>query len=268
VSPATAAGLPAGLAGALAGWAARPRVLLGLDFDGCLAPIVLDPRDARPLPASRDALHRLAGTTGVSLALLSGRSLAELKELADPPPGAVLFGSHGAQVEPPLPGGSDGSDGTVDRRLLRQLHGAVAALVDRHPGTVLESKPAAVVLHTRRASRPVAAAATAEALAGPATWPGVHVMRGKEVVELAATDVTKGIALSRLRDALDLPAGAGGVLYAGDDTTDERAFAVLDDDAGDVTVKVGDGDTAARHRLADPEAVSRMLRAIVALRVG
>jgi hypothetical protein len=31
------------------------------------------------------------------------------------------------------------------------------------------------------------------------------------------------------------------VLYMGDDVTDERAFAVLDDDAGDVTVKVGDG---------------------------
>jgi trehalose-phosphatase len=129
---------------------------------------------------------------------------------------------------------------------------------------VLEHKPTAAVLHTRRADRPIAAAATRAALEGPARWEGVHPIAGKEVVELAVTDVTKGSALRLLR-ARTGPA-SGGVLYIGDDVTDERAFAVLDDDAGDVTVKVGEGDTAARHRIADPPAVARLLQAIVALR--
>ena len=96
-----------------------------------------------------------------------------------------------------------------------------------------------MVLHTRRADREAAIGATSDALQGPGSWPDVHVLRGKEVVELAVTDVTKGRALRRLR--ADLGLEAGGVFFAGDDTTDERAFAVLDDDAGDVTVKVGKG---------------------------
>ena len=57
----------------------------------------------------------------------------------------------------------------------------------------------------------------------------------------------------------------GGVLYAGDDVTDERAFAILDDDAGDVTIKVGEGPTIARHRLADPEAIAAMLTILASL---
>jgi len=119
------------------------------------------------------------------------------------------------------------------------------------------------VLHTRRADREAAIGATSDALEGAGRWPGVHVLRGKEVVELAVTDVTKGRALRRLR--ADLGLAEGGVFFAGDDTTDERAFAVLDDDAGDVSVKVGGGRTVARHRVANPGQLAALL-ALVARR--
>jgi trehalose-phosphatase len=56
------------------------------------------------------------------------------------------------------------------------------------------------------------------------------------------------------------------VLYAGDDVTDERAFAALDDAAGDVTVKVGAGETAARHRVAGPPDVAVLLDRLARLR--
>jgi len=91
-------------------------------------------------------------------------------------------------------------------------------------------------------------------------------MRGKEVVELSVSDATKGAALRRLRALTGTAPGPGGVLYAGDDVTDETAFAVLDDDAGDVTVKVGPGETGARHRVPDPQAVARLLQELAALR--
>jgi trehalose 6-phosphate phosphatase len=55
------------------------------------------------------------------------------------------------------------------------------------------------------------------------------------------------------------------VLYAGDDVTDERAFAVLDGDAGDVSVRVGAGETVADHRLGSPHEVAAMLGLLVAL---
>jgi trehalose-phosphatase len=254
--------LPAALVAALQQLAGRPQLLLAFDLDGVLAPIVLDPAAARPLPQAVAALHALAGLPGTVVALVSGRPLDQLRRLADPPPGAVLIGSHGAESDPPL-ARVDVLDDAA-RQLLGRLQQQLRQIVGAHPGTRLEAKPTAAVLHTRGADRAVAAAATQQALQGPAGWPGVHPTLGKEVVELAVTDVTKGGALRLLRAA----AGpvAGGVLYVGDDVTDERAFAVLDDDAGDVTVKVGPGESLARHRIADPAAVARLLDLVVALR--
>jgi trehalose 6-phosphate phosphatase len=256
--------LPAALDAALRELAARPDVLVALDFDGCLSPIVPDPEDARPLPAARDALHRLAKLPGTTVALVSGRPLEALRRLADPPPDALLVGSHGAEFAGPPQAGGETGPGAAARELLERVAAAVADVVDRHPGTTLELKPAGAVLHTRRADRPTARAAADEVLAGPATWPGVHVMEGKEVVELSVTTATKGSALGRLRSLAGV--SSGGVLYAGDDVTDETAFAVLDDDAGDVTVKVGDGATRARHRVADPAGVAQFLQHLAALR--
>jgi trehalose 6-phosphate phosphatase len=68
------------------------------------------------------------------------------------------------------------------------------------------------------------------------------------VLELAVTDADEGTALSRLRDDL----AAVATVYLGDDRTDEDAFRVLS--PSDLAVKVGEGETAARYRVADPAA--------------
>src|SRR5919202_706616 len=88
------------------------------------------------------------------------------------------------------------------RQLLAGVHEAVAGIVAAHPGARLEEKPAAVVLHHRNAARDVSEAATRQAIEGPGAWPGVHVLRGKEVVELAVTDASKGRALEQMRARL------------------------------------------------------------------
>ena len=85
---------------------------------------------------------------------------------------------------------------------------------------------------------------------------------GKDVLELAVTDADKGTALRRLAGEL----GAAGVLYLGDDVTDEDAFRALG--ADDVTVKVGDGETAARHRVADLAGVRALLERLLAALPG
>ena len=108
-------------------------------------------------------------------------------------------------------------------------------------------------------------AAAQSAVQGPGSWPGVRMTLGKEVVDLSVVDVDKGVALLQLREAIGLPPGSGGVVYIGDDVTDEDAFAVLDDAAGDVTVKVGEGKTGARHRIDDPDAVADVLLRILDL---
>lgn len=230
-------------------------VLVALDFDGVLAPLVDDPSASRPLPASVAALRRLATAPHVHLALVSGRGVEDLAALAEVPEGTWLVGSHGGErgrwtgdtlrrAELALP-----PDAAA--RLAR-LTAELTAAVEGTTGRV-EHKPASVVLHTRTATPDDAARLTRSALDLAAQVGDVDAMRGKDVVELAVLRVTKGDALSALREET----GAGTVLYAGDDVTDERAFASLRDT--DVTVKVGAGETAARFRVRDPDEVAHLL---------
>src|SRR5690606_9815674 len=121
------------------------------------------------------------------------------------------------------------------------------------PQAWVEHKPAGAVVHTRRMPDDAAAALEQRVLDAVAGRQGVRVLHGKRVVELSVLEATKGTALDALRHELD----AAGVLYAGDDVTDEDAFAVLGPD--DVGVKVGDGETRAAHRVPDPAALGLAL---------
>ncbi|WP_432485861.1 trehalose-phosphatase [Kineococcus esterisolvens] len=256
-------GLPQELVAALEAFAARGRVLVALDFDGVLAPIVDDPSAARALPAASAALARLVTTTDV--ALVSGRALDDLRACAQPPAGVVLVGGHGTQSSLDDAGGAALTPAQQD--LLARLVEELDALAAGREGVHVERKPMSAVLHTRRAARDVAAEVTELALAGPGALPGVHALRGKEVVELGAVELGKGAGLRRLREQLSARGpGVGAVLFAGDDVTDEDAFAVLSPADGDVTVKVGGGESAAAWRVGSPQDVAVLLERLADLR--
>lgn len=246
---------------ALDALAAAPAVLLAFDFDGVLAPIVDRPGAARALPASAEALAALTRADRTTVALVSGRAMDSLREVSGPPEGALLVASHGAE--------GDGVPTDLDeeqRALLDRVVEAVRAVVESHPGTTLELKPAGAVIHTRSAARDVATTASRAVEDGPGAWDGVRALRGKEVVELSVVEADKGSALAALRDRLaERTGGRPAVLYAGDDVTDEDAFRALDPGAGDVGVKVGDGDTAAGFRVGTPEDVSALLQHLVSV---
>lgn len=230
------------------------RALVALDFDGVLAPLRDDPELSRALPGSVAALRRLATVPGLTLALVSGRAVGDLAAKAEVPVGTWLVGSHGAERARWTQDGLDRvpldlppEAGALLSELRAELGSAVAGSTGR-----LEVKPASVVLHTRTATPEDARRLTDLAL-GLGSRPGVDAIHGKDVVELAVLRVTKGDALEALRTETD----ASVLLYAGDDVTDERAFAVLRED--DVTIRVGPGKTAARFRVADPQAMATVL---------
>src|SRR5450631_2477444 len=88
------------LGSAVAAFAGRPKVLVAVDFDGTLAPFVLDPMQARAVPGGLEALRDAAACGGVTVAVVSGRDLATLAALTGigPQDGVTLVGSHGAQT--------------------------------------------------------------------------------------------------------------------------------------------------------------------------
>ena len=228
------------------------RLLVASDYDGTLSPLVDDPSTAVPLAPAIDALRRLAELPDTHVALVSGRSLADLRRLSGLTGVAALVGSHGSEFETGRIEGLD-DDASVLLDEVAELLGSIAADV---VGARVERKPASVAFHTREVAVVVVPDAIDRVLAAAGARPGVSVKHGKDVVELTVVDTDKGSALRRLRRSF----GADAVLFVGDDLTDEDAFTVLADT--DVGVKVGPGPTMAGHRVADVPDVAALLAAL------
>ncbi|HEY9365063.1 MAG TPA: bifunctional alpha,alpha-trehalose-phosphate synthase (UDP-forming)/trehalose-phosphatase [Agromyces sp.] len=248
-----ASGVPDGLDAAITRLARTDRLLVALDFDGTLAPLVDRPEDARATNRARAAIERLAATDDTRVAIVSGRALESLKEVADPPAGTLMSGSHGVELQ------LDTGGVTIDLRdaelaaleHLTQVLDEVAAGVD---GAWVEWKPAGLALHTRKVAPDAASDLQRAAKARvEAEIPELTVRGGKGVIEFSVRPSDKGEALTRLRQH----SGASAVMYVGDDVTDEDAFAALESE--DLGVKVGQGRSLAAHRVRSPEDVADLL---------
>lgn len=254
--------LPQAVADALTTAARVGSLVVATDFDGVLAPLVLDPSTSRPLPGTVDSLRALAGMPDTYAAVVSGRDLATLAALTGIEDAAVtLVGSHGAESSAESSADTGGSTlGADERETLERLTADLEQLRAELPDVRLESKPSAVVAHTRGMDAEGAARAEESVLEVAARHDGVRVMQGKHVVEMSVHDADKGTALTGLRDRV----GADVLVYFGDDVTDEDVFTRLRD--GDVGVKVGDGDTAAAWRVQDPQDVADALALLMDVR--
>ncbi len=223
-----APGLPvprtaAGRAGLTALIEQHARALIGLDFDGTLAPIVADPAAARADPAATAVLARLSRLAG-TVAIITGRPAAEAAEFAGlrAAPGVIVLGHYGRErwedgnLSSPAP--APGLQ-TVRAELPRLLAAASA-----DAGTFVEYKGQAVAVHTRRAGDPEA---ELELLRGPlarlADRAGLAVEPGRLVIELRPRGSDKGMAIRELA----VQRSAAAIMYCGDDLGDLTAFSAV-----------------------------------------
>ncbi|MGG1946645.1 trehalose-phosphatase [Trinickia sp. NRRL B-1857] len=227
------------------------------DFDGTLVELASTPDGVIVPPAVVDSLAQLRRLTRGAVAVVSGRGIESIDAFLGMPD-LPIAGLHGAERR-------DASGDTVrlgfnDERLLR-MERVLAELVNAHPGTLLEIKGAALALHFRNAP-------LAETVAREATQRLVdehsdaYVLQpGKMVFEIKPKNVDKGRALAAF---LDEPPFVGRTpVFAGDDLTDEKAFAVVNERGG-LSIKVGAGETSARSRVQSVGAFVDWLADIVA----
>ncbi len=238
---------------------ARTEVLLvALDFDGTLAPLVDDPADSRAIPEARAAIDALLDAPKTRVALVSGRAMESLLAVSEAPDGVLLSGSHGVEVRLDLAPALTLTPAERERvhRLGEALHGVAA----RYDGVWVESKPAGFALHTRLAKDGEADAALRDARDAASAVTDLTVRRGNNVLEFSVRSTNKGDAVERLREH----ARATAVFFAGDDVTDEDAFAALR--PGDVGVKCGTGDTAASFSVPGIPEIAEVLARLAKLR--
>ncbi len=225
-------------------WRRTGRIVLLLDFDGTLAPIVPRAEDAQLGPGVRVPLTALRDRSDVDVAIVSGRALADLK----PRIGLerLLFaGNHGMEIEGP------GISETAPEALLLRpsLESAMTASARRLedvPGTWIEDKGLTLTIHYRQAGPDEEPRIRQIVTEAAAAHQGLRVTSGKMVFEVRP-DVAydKGTAVNFILRQLDPPPGAP-ILYLGDDTTDEDAFRAVQkrgDPPGEGVI-VGDPPTA------------------------
>jgi trehalose 6-phosphate phosphatase len=220
----------------------RDRVLVGIDFDGTLAPIVDHPDDAVPDHRAVEALTDLAKRHDVEVAVISGRALDDLRLRLGDIPGATFVGEHGNDM------GSESSEDPLITEAAEMIDELATSL-----GATAERKQRSVTFHYRNMAEEDAERALVRIRGWAQDRDGVRVLEGKKVIELTSGTHNKGDAIREL-------AGSASVIYIGDDTTDETVFEVLGPD--DIGVKVGDGPTAATHRVEDIDGVVAILRQI------
>jgi len=256
----SAPALDEGLVAELRRLAAVETVLVALDFDGTLAPLVDVPADARALPAVVDQLVALQRLPGVTIAFVSGRSLASLDAVVPPEVTAAMVGSHGLEVRAVLGEPVTAIDPDEQARIETVLN-AVAPAVSAVTGAWIEHKPAGFAVHTRLVDGEPATDLQRRVRELIATRDATMTVReGKNVIEFAVRDATKADGLRALRTSLNPDA----VLFAGDDLTDEDALAALA--ASDLGIKVGSAPTIASWRVRDPAELARALAEFVTAR--
>jgi trehalose 6-phosphate phosphatase len=178
------------------------------------------------------------------------------------PDEALLVGSHGIEIRLDSPDDVVALD-AAERDAVDLLHEVLSEVADAIDQVWLEEKPAGFALHTRLASEHDSRVAHLVALSeATAEVDNLTVRSGKDVLEFAVRSTTKGEAVEHLRRYTS----ADAVFYAGDDVTDEDAFAALL--PHDVGVKSGTGATEAAFRVAGPDEVAAALAALATFRDG
>jgi trehalose 6-phosphate phosphatase len=209
--------------------AAAPSAVVGLDFDGTLAPIVDDPADARIHPDAAEVLIELADVIR-AVAVITGRPARQVLALGDLDEVGNALGDSGRELYIFGQYGNERWNSTSRRivsprppRGLAAYLGALPALLRRLglADAFVEEKSLAVAVHTRRLPDPAGAFdRLLPELEKLATDTGLVVEPGRQVIEARSPGTDKGNVVRTITAELS----AGGFLFGGDDLGDLEAF--------------------------------------------
>lgn len=238
----------------------RLHYLLGLDFDGTLAPIAAKPGLAKLPPENRRLLRRLVALRRARVAIVSGRGLADVKRKVSGVPGLIYVGNHGLEIQDHEGRLWVHPQARRNVALMRRLAARLAVDLKEFPGVFVENKGLTLSVHYRRLPRYLSERPIHEMIqlliAGQKDR--VAIRHGKKVWEIRPVlEWNKGYALRRLLGSKAAAADWVPCLV-GDDFTDEEGFRSLGPEA--ITVRVGyKKDSHARFRVKNQKQVARLL---------
>ncbi|HEY1085351.1 MAG TPA: bifunctional alpha,alpha-trehalose-phosphate synthase (UDP-forming)/trehalose-phosphatase [Candidatus Saccharimonadales bacterium] len=229
------------------------RRLLIFDYDGTLRDYVSSPRAFMAMPSLRlrRMIKRLVANSHNQVAVVSGRSRQALsawffdKRI-------TLVAEHGAWIR---------KDGKWEHRandfhkVKKELTPILKQYTARTSGSAIEEKDSSTVWHYRNVVPELAynrAKELTRDILSILKTDSIGVFTGNKILEVRPKSIDKGKAVTELVEKHK----PDFILCAGDDYTDEDMFGTLKENDNAHTIKVGSGDTKAKHQLGG---VARML---------
>lgn len=240
-------------------------MLIALDFDGTIAPIVPHPDDAQLLPQAKPVLDRLAARADTEIALISGRGLEDLKRRVDIKD-VYYAGNHGLEIHGPDL--DDVVSGAVELQpLVRRCATALHEAVGHIEGIYLEDKQLSLSVHYRMVDDPASQKFIEDTVREVfnRNSKGLRLTTGKRVLEVRPDiDWHKGKALLYIIREIEEIRGAEMLpMFVGDDKTDEDGFAALPHKGAGVLVGSPDAQTAAGCYVRSPEEAVQLLEQLI-----
>lgn len=231
-----------------------PHCALFLDFDGTLVELAEHPQAIVVPDGLVATLSRMHDLLDGAVAVVSGRPIEQIDQFLQPLVLGVA-GVHGAERRR-----ADGSVACLDTPPMGRVQAAAQALGEAHDALLVEVKRGSVALHYRQAPE-LAALCLAAMEDAVEHSPGLTLLHGKMVVEAKASHASKGRAIEAF--LAEPPFAGRKPVFIGDDVTDEAGFIAVQR-LGGLGVKVGEGPSAASHRLANPATMRELMERAIA----
>lgn len=228
---------------------------LFFDFDGTLVDLAPTPEEVVVIPELIDSIQHIRDHLDGRLAIVSGRPISQIDAMLAP---LILpvAGVHGIERRD-----ADGVLHYATTPTFSAVQACAVRLAASYSGLRVEQKRGTLALHYRQAPE-LEALCESELLFALRDCPGMVLLHGKMVFEVKPATITKGTAI---RDFLtESPFAGTRPVFAGDDTTDEIGFAYVQQ-VGGIGIKIGEGASVARYRIASPRALRAELASVAQL---
>ena len=235
------------------------KLILLLDYDGTLTPIVSRPELAVLSDDMRDVLKKIAKR--YPLAIISGRSLEDVKKLVDVE-NIYYAGNHGFEIT------NDVKLVNPDAEKIKPVINEICRKMQKRlihiKGSIVENKGLTASVHYRMVSNDdfIELEKIFDEVAASYVKDGkIRITKGKKVFEIRPNiEWDKGKAVEFVIDAIGKK---GTPVYIGDDRTDEDAFTILKDKGITVLVSEKIKETNAEYYLRNVDEVKIFLEGLL-----
>jgi alpha,alpha-trehalase len=213
------------------------KIVIVLDYDGTLTPIVDKPELALLSAPMKQTLEKLS--TKYLIYIISGRQLLDIKQKVGI--NSIYYsGNHGLEFEGPCSNGEKFELGKKHKEQIEKLHLILKRDLQNINGCLVENKKFSLAIHYRLVKQAACINKIRETIDKILKdFPGLKRIHGKKVFEIRPNiNWDKGMALAYFLKKRNLTKNNCFPIYIGDDEADEAAFKAINDYG--ISIKIAD----------------------------